>query len=255
MCGIVGYTGHRQALGRRARGAEPPGVPRLRLGRGGVLADGELAWVKRAGKLGNLKSALAQGPPLPGTVGLGHTRWATHGAAHRPERAPAHRLRRPSGRRAQRHHRELRRAARRARGGRPRADLGDRHRARRAPAGGADVLGAGRGGKWRGGKRSGGKRSGGLHGAERGKRHGAAGALADAMRAVCQRLEGAFTLVAVDIRDPEVGRGRAPQLAAGGRPGRWRELPGQRRRRVHRVHQGRGGARPGPGRRAARRTG
>jgi len=79
MCGIVGYTGHRQALGvvveglsrLETRGYDSAGVA--------ILADSELAWVKRAGKLSNLKSALDQGPPMPGTVGLGHTRWATHG--------------------------------------------------------------------------------------------------------------------------------------------------------------------------------
>ena len=182
MCGIVGYTGHRQALGvvveglsrLEYRGYDSAGVA--------ILADSELAWVKRAGKLGNLKSALAQGPPMPGTVGLGHTRWATHGAADRPERAPAHRLRRAPGGRAQRHHRELCRAARRARSRGPRADLPDRYRARGAPAGGGDVPGPGALG------------------------NGAAqpGSLAAAMRTVCQRLEGAFTLVAVDIRDPDV---------------------------------------------------
>ena len=80
MCGIVGYAGHRQALGvvvdgltrLEYRGYDSAGVA--------VVADGKLACAKRAGKLANLKSLLAEGPPLPGTVGLGHTRWATHGA-------------------------------------------------------------------------------------------------------------------------------------------------------------------------------
>ena len=57
MCGIVGCTGHRQALGvvvaglsrLEYRGYDSAGVA--------ILADSELAWVKRAGKLSNLKSA------------------------------------------------------------------------------------------------------------------------------------------------------------------------------------------------------
>ena len=88
MCGIVGYTGHWQALGvvveglsrLEYRGYDSAGVA--------ILADSELAWVKRAGKLSNLKSALDQGPPMPGTVGLGHTRWATHGPPTDPNAHP-----------------------------------------------------------------------------------------------------------------------------------------------------------------------
>ena len=63
MCGIVGCTGRRQALGVAVealsrleyRGYDPAGVA--------ILADSELAWVKRAGKLSNLKSAPDQGAP------------------------------------------------------------------------------------------------------------------------------------------------------------------------------------------------
>jgi glutamine---fructose-6-phosphate transaminase (isomerizing) len=77
MCGIVGVTGRDDALDtiveglRRLeyRGYDSAGV---------VLTDRELRVVKRAGKLDNLAAAL-DGQALAGRVGLGHTRWATHG--------------------------------------------------------------------------------------------------------------------------------------------------------------------------------
>ncbi len=79
MCGIVGYVGPDEALpiileGLRRleyRGYDSAGV---------ALIDGDLKVVKRAGKLGELESALrSEGAPA-GTTGMGHTRWATHGA-------------------------------------------------------------------------------------------------------------------------------------------------------------------------------
>jgi glucosamine--fructose-6-phosphate aminotransferase (isomerizing) len=81
MCGIVGYTGGRPALGdvleglRRLeyRGYDSAGVA--------VLADdGALTVCKRAGKLANLDKALAEEGAPDGTTAIGHTRWATHGA-------------------------------------------------------------------------------------------------------------------------------------------------------------------------------
>jgi glucosamine--fructose-6-phosphate aminotransferase (isomerizing) len=80
MCGIVGYVGGRPALDvvvdglarLEYRGYDSAGVA--------VLADGRLATAKRAGKLVNLREALAEEPPPAGTLGMGHTRWATHGA-------------------------------------------------------------------------------------------------------------------------------------------------------------------------------
>ena len=78
MCGIVGYVGPDPALpvvldGLRRleyRGYDSSGV---------ALIDGSLSVVKRAGKLGELDSALeTEGAPT-GSIGMGHTRWATHG--------------------------------------------------------------------------------------------------------------------------------------------------------------------------------
>ena len=79
MCGIVGYVGQDQALpivmeGLRRleyRGYDSAGVA--------IQNDG-VSIVKRAGKLGQLEKALGSAPPLSGTVAMGHTRWATHGA-------------------------------------------------------------------------------------------------------------------------------------------------------------------------------
>jgi glutamine---fructose-6-phosphate transaminase (isomerizing) len=78
MCGIVGYVGPDEALPiileglhrLEYRGYDSAGV---------AVLDGDLAVVKRAGKLEALEKELAdQGAP-EGRVGMGHTRWATHG--------------------------------------------------------------------------------------------------------------------------------------------------------------------------------
>jgi glucosamine--fructose-6-phosphate aminotransferase (isomerizing) len=86
MCGIVGYVGPDQALpvvleGLRRleyRGYDSAGV---------AMIDGGLSVVKRAGKLSELDGALETLGDVPGTIGMGHTRWATHGA---PTDANAH---------------------------------------------------------------------------------------------------------------------------------------------------------------------
>ncbi|RBY97306.1 glutamine--fructose-6-phosphate transaminase (isomerizing) [Blastococcus sp. TF02-8] len=79
MCGIVGYVGPQGALDvvleglRRLeyRGYDSAGVA--------VLSDGELSTAKKAGKLANLEKVLAEEPLPSSTIGIGHTRWATHG--------------------------------------------------------------------------------------------------------------------------------------------------------------------------------
>lgn len=77
MCGIIGYIGKRQALPIILEGLE-----RLEY-RGydsaGVVVLGDKGGVvKTRGKIENLREKL-KGKELAGTVGLGHTRWATHG--------------------------------------------------------------------------------------------------------------------------------------------------------------------------------
>jgi glutamine---fructose-6-phosphate transaminase (isomerizing) len=80
MCGIVGYVGARQAQDvvldglRRLeyRGYDSAGIA--------VVADVRLAVSKKAGKLANLEKAMADAPLPASTTGVGHTRWATHGA-------------------------------------------------------------------------------------------------------------------------------------------------------------------------------
>jgi glucosamine--fructose-6-phosphate aminotransferase (isomerizing) len=79
MCGIVGYVGDRSALDvvveglRRLeyRGYDSSGVA--------VIDAGELQVAKKAGRIENLDKELAT-RTFHGTTGMGHTRWATHGA-------------------------------------------------------------------------------------------------------------------------------------------------------------------------------
>src|SRR4051794_30945998 len=78
MCGIVGYVGARQAepillegLARlEYRGYDSSG--------GATLDDTRLQLRKKAGRLSQLAQAL-KASPATGRVGIGHTRWATHG--------------------------------------------------------------------------------------------------------------------------------------------------------------------------------
>jgi glucosamine--fructose-6-phosphate aminotransferase (isomerizing) len=87
MCGIVGYTGPREAgpiliegLQRlEYRGYDSAGIAL-------VDEDGELFVEKKAGKLANLQTAIADRTPHA-AIGLAHTRWATHG---RPNDLNAH---------------------------------------------------------------------------------------------------------------------------------------------------------------------
>jgi glucosamine--fructose-6-phosphate aminotransferase (isomerizing) len=86
MCGIVGYVGSREAtpivfegLKRlEYRGYDSAGIA--------VIQDGQLAVRRDVGKLVNLEARL-RAAPVTGTIGIGHTRWATHG---KPSQMNAH---------------------------------------------------------------------------------------------------------------------------------------------------------------------
>ena len=86
MCGIVGIISNRQVtpllidgLKRlEYRGYDSAGVA--------TLVDGKIERRRAKGKIVNLEKKIAENP-LPGTIGIGHTRWATHGV---PNETNAH---------------------------------------------------------------------------------------------------------------------------------------------------------------------
>jgi glucosamine--fructose-6-phosphate aminotransferase (isomerizing) len=208
MCGIVGYAGHRQALDvvvegltrLEYRGYDSAGVA--------ILHEGELTTRKRAGKLSNLLKTLAEDGPFAGNTGLGHTRWATHGAPTDPN---AHPHLDCTGHLAVVHNGIIENfASLRAQAVAAghvlvsdtdtevvahllEAEMAELEKGPNAPVAGP-----------------------GAPQAEPGTTR-CRGALAEAMRRVCQRLDGAFTLVAVDSRDPGavVGARRNSPLVIG----------------------------------------
>jgi glucosamine--fructose-6-phosphate aminotransferase (isomerizing) len=184
MCGIVGYVGQQQAEGvvveglRRLeyRGYDSAGVA--------LAVDGRIACEKRAGKLGNLDKALADHPLPASGAGVGHTRWATHGA---PNDTNAHPHLGQTGRVALVHNGIIENFAQ------LRAEL---------EAAGHDL-------------RSETDTEVAAHLVEAEVVAGAD--LTAAMQRVCSRLEGAFTLVALDAEDPDrvVGARRNSPLVVG----------------------------------------
>ena len=169
MCGIVGYVGEKSAESvvveglRRLeyRGYDSAGIV--------LVHEGTLVGDKRAGKLANLDKALAERPVPSSTTGIGHTRWATHGA---PNDTNAHPHRGPHERVAVVHNGILEnfatlRAGLETAGHELRSETDTEvaaHLLEQAVEEGADLTAA--------------------------------------MQDVCRRLEGAFTLVAVDAQDP-----------------------------------------------------
>jgi glutamine---fructose-6-phosphate transaminase (isomerizing) len=184
MCGIVGYVGPQQAEGvvveglRRMeyRGYDSAGVA--------LVYEGRIASRKRAGKLANLEKALADDPLPPSSTGIGHTRWATHGA---PTDANAHPHLGAGGRVAVVHNGIIENFAA------LRAEL---------EAEGHELV-------------SETDTEVAAHLLESAVATGAS--LTRAMQGVCRRLEGAFTLVAVDSQDPDrvVAARRSSPLVVG----------------------------------------
>ena len=84
MCGIFGYIGHRNAssllvkglLRLEYRGYDSSGV---------VVKNGQLQSYKDIGKISNMASSL---PSLKGSMGIAHTRWATHGGVSKENAHP-----------------------------------------------------------------------------------------------------------------------------------------------------------------------
>ncbi|MCK1795475.1 glutamine--fructose-6-phosphate transaminase (isomerizing) [Streptomyces sp. XM4193] len=184
MCGIVGYVGGQSALD-----VVIAGLRRLEY-RGydsagvAVLADGGLAAAKKAGKLVNLTKVLDERPLPDGNTGIGHTRWATHGG---PTDANAHPHLDNAGRVSVVHNGIIENFAS------LRDELSERGHALHSETDTEVVSHL------------------------LAENFSSCGDLAEAMRQVCRRLEGAFTLVAVHADQPDtvVGARRNSPLVVG----------------------------------------
>jgi glutamine---fructose-6-phosphate transaminase (isomerizing) len=195
MCGIVGYIGSRDAVevvieGLRRleyRGYDSAGVA--------LIGDHELLIAKKAGRIENLDKELAAGSlPVSGSkAGIGHTRWATHGA---PTDRNAHPHVDATGRVAVIHNgiienfAELK-AELEADRANPVEFASDTDTEVVAHLVGRELIATG-------------------------------SSLGDALRSVCRRLQGAFTLVVLDRDQPDsivAARRSSPLVVGVGQPG------------------------------------
>src|SRR4051794_6206606 len=188
MCGIVGYVGPQDARDvvleglRRLeyRGYDSAGIA--------VVADGTLSSAKKAGKLANLEKVLAERPLPAATIGIGHTRWATHGG---PTDRNAHPHVSADGKVAVIHN-----------------GIIENFAALRAECEAAGVEFT---------SETDTEVAAHLLAAVYAKTPDRPGRLAEAMRSVCRRLEGAFTLLATHVNEPDtvVGARRSSPLVVG----------------------------------------
>ena len=188
MCGIVGYVGPQDARDvvleglRRLeyRGYDSAGIA--------VVAEGTLSSAKKAGKLANLEKELADRPLPAATIGIGHTRWATHGG---PTDRNAHPHLSADGTVAVIHN-----------------GIIENFSALRAECESAGVEFT---------SETDTEVAAHLLAAAYGAAPEGEGRLAEAMRAVCRRLEGAFTLVATSALEPDtlVAARRSSPLVVG----------------------------------------
>jgi glucosamine--fructose-6-phosphate aminotransferase (isomerizing) len=171
VCGIVGYVGDRPALDLIVEGLRRLEYRGYDSAGVAVVDGGELQIAKKAGRIENLDKELATNS-FVGTTGMGHTRWATHGP---PTDRNAHPHTDATGRVAVIHNGIIENFA----------DL--RHE---LEATGVDFA-------------SDTDTEVVAHLVAR-QLEADGGSLADAVRAVCRRLHGAFTLVFIDAREPDV---------------------------------------------------
>ncbi len=80
MCGIIGYTGGKQAAPVLLKGLERLEYRGYDSAGIAVINNGNINAIKTAGKISALAEKTDGGSKLTGTTGIGHTRWATHGA-------------------------------------------------------------------------------------------------------------------------------------------------------------------------------
>lgn len=89
MCGIIGYIGHRNAVPMIIRGLKRLEYRGYDSAGIAILDEGKIQIVKRKGKVKELDQKL-EDSPVEGMLGIGHTRWATHGVPSDRNAHPHH---------------------------------------------------------------------------------------------------------------------------------------------------------------------